>query len=469
MATHVCKDFLGLPPYTANFAAAYFAALFIRGVLGFTQVGHTNFNVTGSTITKASGTGADINLGPGLERAVSIPAMTYTLSVSDISRIIALRSSSNPLFNSGLFRIVGIDTATNSVFLSGRLADTPKVESNLTWTIFETEAVALAGFSVAPSTPTTSGLYHGTGNAGASRVILQSPHTSAWQVRITCENTADTTGGGTPYQNKIGARVSFAPGYDGDSAGDFLAAGRHLHVPMFWNKAANGSDATTFRTNGSVVGIPSNRTIEVGLRYYMWGDDVTGTFAMFVRQHTSVNTSDDQGLVFFGLAEDEEQSPSGDNVHRLFTYGYNNTQITGQTIQISPDFGELNGTIVGQMGVAYGLSMQPVSCVPMSYNFLAGNAIASSIMFNAAAADNVYTGATELYGMDLITGTWDSWFAAATSTHAPNMILEPRRLGRMPFVRKGRANFNNWSVSPDTLWLHTENGVYMPWSGSYLP
>lgn len=468
MATHACKDFLGLPPYTANFAATYFVALFLRGVLGFTQVGHTNFNVTGTTITKASGVGADINLGPGLERAVSIPTLTYTLTVSDVSRIIALRSSTNPLFNSGLFRIVGIDTATNRAFLSGRMADAPKVESNLTWTIFETEATALAGFSVTPSTPTTSGLYHGTGNAGASRVILQSPHSSAWQVRLTCENTADTTGGGS-FTNKIGSRASFAPGFGGDSAGDFPAAGRHLHVPMFWNKAANGVDATTFRTNGSVPGIPSNRLVDVGLRYYMWGDDSTGTFAMIVRQHTTAASSDEQGLIFFGLAEDEEPSPSGDNVHRLFTYGYTNTQISVQTLQISPDFGEFNGSIVGQMGIAMGLSMQPVSCVPMSYNFLAGNAINSSIMFNASAADNVYTGTTELYGMDLIAGTWDSWFAAVASTHPPNIILEPRRLGRFPFARKGRTNFNNWSVSPDSLWLHVENGVYMPWSGSFLP
>lgn len=458
-----------MPPYTANFGAVYYAALFLRGVLGFTQVGHTNFNLDGSTITKASGTGADINLGAGLERAVSIPALTYTLSVSDVSRIIVLRSTSNPLFNSGIFRIVGIDTATNRAFISGRMADLPKVESNLTWRIFETEAVALAGFSVTPSTPTTSGLYHGTGNAGASRLVLQSPHSSAWQVRLTCENTADSTGGGTPYQNKIGARASFAPGFGGDASGDFPAAGRHLHVPMFWNKAANGSDSTTFRTNGSVVGIPSNLTVDVGLRYYMWGDDVTGAFAMFVRQHTTAAASDNQGLVFFGIPEDEELTTSGDNVHRLFTYGYTNTQITAQTIQISPDFGEFNGTIVGQMGVAYGLSMQPVSCVPMSYNFLAGNAIGSSIAFNASAADNVYTGATELYGLDLITGTWDSWFTTLPTTHAPNMILEPRRMGRMPFVRKGRTNFNTWSTSPDSLWLHTENGVYMPWSGSFLP
>jgi hypothetical protein len=204
----------------------------------------------------------------------------------------------------------------------------------------------------------------------------------------------------------------------------------------------------------------------------MWGDDVTGTFAMFARDQTApgILTSLTQGLIFFGLPEDEEIPNTGDDVHRLFSFGTNSYEQNSVPIQIVPEFA-INDSSVdsGMMGIAYGLCMQPISCVPMSYCFLTGNARGGSIMHNVMASDNVYTGTSELYGLDLVAGTYDSVFTSTTGQIRPALIMEPRRMGRLPFARKGRTNFNTFSTTPDGLWLHCEGGLYMPWSGSFSP
>lgn len=461
MTLHICKDFLSIPPHDAGFATAYFGAIFLRGVLGFTQVGHTSFNLDSGSITKASGTNAAINLGTTLERAVSIPSGTYVLSISDLDRILTLKSTTAPLFNSGLFRIVGVDTTNNRVYVNSRLADLPKAETGLAWKIFENEITVVAGFSRSPSTPSTGNTYHGAGNSTASRIILQSPHSTVYQVRIACESSTDTNAGSAG--TRIGAKTSFIPGFDGNSSGDFLNGGHHLHMPLWWNKVnVSGIDASAERVNSTVPGYQGAANTNTGLRYYMWGDDVTGTIAMIVREHGTSSTTL-QGLFMCGIPENEEiYSPSLD-IHRLFAFG-NSDSATDSTVPITIAPGVSGGD--GMMGVAFGLSNQPVTCIPSSYCFLAGNASGASIMHNVQATDNVYSLATELYSYDLLVGTWD---AAKGTSQVPGLILEGRRMGTLPFARRGRTNFNTWSTSPDGLWLHTENGVYLPWSGSFLP
>lgn len=452
---HICRDFWSIgasSTVSSRFYGLYISALFLRGVLGFTLVGHTNFNIDSTSILLGSGGAAEINLGLNLERFVSLPT-TYSVSRNDVGRIIALRSTVGRL-NSGLYRIVGIDSNTNSVEVDRRQwIDTPPNEGDVSWIIFESEATVTAGFqSGANSSPSTQ--YHGSGVATTSRIILQSPHSSGWQVRIAAETNTDVNG---TASKGIGAACSFAPGFAGNSDGDFPQTGQHLHPPLFYNQTMTGTSPN--RVMGWLPGISTTTAVNPP-RYYMWGDSVTGTCLIIVRSAGSTAVAD--SLVAFGIPEDEETLTSIDDIHRLFSFGSTDRAAGSIEMEAGPV------AVDGQMGVAFGLSNQPITCVPSSYCYLSQNAIDSSIMHAASARDSSIALGTELYSWDLIAGTWDAVGEAAQSS---KISLECRRLGRFPFARRGRENANLFmtSPSPNKTWLHTSAGIYVPWSGSISP
>ncbi len=456
---HICRDFLARHPTSTTvftrYYGLYISAMFLNGVLGYTQVGHTNFNLSSGSITKGFGTNtANINLGLGYERAVQLPSGSYVVSASDVGRVLALKSNNNPRLSSGLFRISGIDSSSNAVFVEARgWLDAPPVESSVSWTMYETESTVTANFANGANS-LAAGQYRGNGNATTSRIILQSPHSTAWQLRIAAETTLDV--GATGINAPCGAPCSFTPGFGGDSSGDFPQVGRHLHHPIFFN-VTSAITADPVRTHSTLPGFPAFTSDEPG-RYYMWGDDSTGSAFLFCRQHGDTGAD---GLVVFGLAEDEQLPLPTDAVHRLFSFGAVKTGV--HDVSIDPDH---HGS-GGQLGVAFGLGMQPIMCVPSSWCYLAGNASQSGIMNDSVAADSVYLKSTELYGWDLVAGTYDVTIVTA----APNISLEPRRLGRLPFARKGRENFNNYSTSTDVgqTYMHLARGIYLPWSGSIIP
>ena len=119
-------------------------------------------------------------------------------------------------------------------------------------------------------------------------------------------------------------------------------------------------------------------------------------------------------------------------------------------------------------GTAYGLSLRPVSCV-MSTLVPLIRAVDSGATYshrkNTLATDNPMTGKTELQTVDLVAGTWDNMNNG--SAGIGSLILDPRRLGTVPMARLGRSNFGNWSTSigDNRAWLHTRNGIWMPYSG----
>lgn len=459
---HICRDFLAKHPTSSTvntrFYSLYLSSLFVRGCLGFTVVGNTNFNIDSGSITKGNGVNnANVNLGGTLNRAVQVPSGSYVVSASDIDRILALKSNSNSRLNSGLFRVSGIDSTTNSLYVQARAwLDPPPAETNLSWTLYEAEFTATANFLNGANTAANNH-YRGTGNATTSRIILQSPHSSQWQLRITAETDNDV-GAANPGGAACGAACSFIPGFGGDTSGDFPQAGRHLHHPRFFDVTAINNQIS--RTNGTLPGFTSNTVDQPG-RYYMWGDDSTGALFIIGRQH---GTTGMQSLVTCGLPEDESLPLPADPVHRLFSFG--NITPNGVLLEVEPDYQNISQG--GQLGVAMGLGLQPILCVPMTWCFLAGNAPVSSIMNDLVASDSVYLGATELYGWDLIAGTFD---LTNNNGGTPVVSMEPRRLGRMPFARKGRENFNNFSTStdPGQTWLHMTRGIYLPWSGSIIP
>ncbi len=468
MTLHLSKDFLAKHASAATVLSRHYnlciTAYFLVGVMGFGVVGQTSFNINSGSITKGSGVNsANINMGAGLERAVQIPSGSYVVTASDIDRVWALKSNSNPLMNSGIFRVGGIDTGTNSLIMVARSwLDFPIVETGVSWKIFENEGIVTTGFSIgANANPNAGALtkYRGDGTATCSRIILQSPHSTGWQVRICAETDADCNTG------LIRAASSIAPGFGGNAAGDFANGGQYLHQAQFWNL---GDDNThNSRIPGSVPGLCSFAS-GTPSRYYMWCDDVTGTCMIVVRQHGDPNT---ESFVVFGLPEDEEQPLPVNPIHRLFVWGstYHNAGSNNSAIHLKTDaLVNSNTPVLSSMGVAFGLGFQPVTCAPGSWAYSTGQAVNAGLLNNATAADDVALGASTLCGLDLYAGTWDNTYI---NGGAAFQSLEPRRLGRMPFARRGRENYNAWSTSVDQSrsYLHLAQGVYCPWSGSIIP
>jgi hypothetical protein len=443
MATHICRDLFerALSPDTSGI---YWIAIFLRHVLGFTVIGQTNFNLNGSTITKGSGSGASINLGSTNEFAVAIPSGQYVVSISDVDRILALRSSSNPGKNSGLFRITGIDTASNRVFINYATGDYPPAEvASLSWAICEIETLFIAN----NTGNAVSGGYRSNGSAACSRIILQSPHSSGWQVRL-CRESSTDSGNGIP-------NATIAPGFGGDSAGDFPVGGEHLHHNL-WRNQSNST-----YTN-AVVGLDRfNGLNDTGAgRIYMWGDDSTGS-VVYVNRHAGSLTNH---WVIFGLAENEETPLPPIAAQRLFVIGkYRPTSPGGFTetssVYFTSDFDNAEG--IG--GAGFGLSRSPISACMSSYAKLAGQQTAAgTVKFDTGASDNMFTLQTELQTVDVIVGTYDNY----DSSGGDSVIqLEVRRLGTLPHARSGRSNIGRWSLSVDRMWFHLMNGIWLPWSG----
>lgn len=444
---HVCRDLLTLGNpvnLDCNRVCLYLLAIFSKSVLNYTQIGNTNFDLTSSTFLKGSGSGGTLNQGTGNEYAFAPNG--YTVSAADINRVLAIRSTANPMVNSGLFRVTAVDTANNWFILNYRSGDTPPAEIGLTWSLWVSEATAVnTNFNYTGNG--TTGTYQGQGSATQSRVILQSPHSSAYQVRFTVENSTDGGNFG-PCPS-----VTIAPGFGGNSSGDFSAAGQVLHGALYFNTSDSNYKGTS-------VGPSPFGTGQV--RVYIWGDDSLGSVICMIRNSFGNGNS----FCGWGICEDEEQPLPSKDVQRLFTFG-NYLTNANDTISwtIGPDYGH---SLIG-----FGLGEEPVIGAFSTYYFAAGvdqsGGSNSTPRGETSAGDNPYLAATELQTVDVVVGTWDT--PNATASQGQYLNLEVRRLGRFPFGRLGRNNFGDWQISTDAThsWFHTQDGIYMPWQGSILP
>lgn len=439
MALHIVRDFISQLVSTPV-ASMYFTAIFLRTVMNFTVIGHTNFDLDGS-LTIDSGTAGAISAADGFTNRFTPDG--YTVSSSDIDRILVIKSTNNPQLTSGLWRIVGVDTINNQ-FILGLRGEPPVIESGLTWRLHPAET----SVSLSNGTNGNTGQYRGrTSASSTSRIIMQSPHSSAWQVRLTYETATD-------YSTSIRSKFTIAPGFGGDSIGDFPVGGDHLHGALWAN--ISGVDKVV----GLTVGYGA-REVTAITRYYMWGEDSTGT-CVFVTRGVTNNTT--ESFAAFGLPEDEQYPNDARLVRRLFVWGVNRTSSgeikfsTGQSQSGYPN-----------LGTAFGYSGQPISCSASCYGYMSGQQFPTNgPYYNANGADNPFLAVTELLTVDLFAGTWDH---GDYSGQEPSIFMEPRRLGRFPIARIGRSNFGDFTTSTDgaRTWIHTRNGVYLPWSGAILP
>lgn len=478
MAIHLVRDYLtqDLTATARRYMFGYMTAIFLRRILGYTYVGDTNYpiNATGSlliatgdttptaaTPTFTTGRKAGINLGSQKEFYVSIPASVRIVSAADLGRLLVLKSSAYPTFNSGIFNIIGFETSTNSYVVDYRtLGDKPPVEASdsIMWWLYERDG----------STPTvgsnnTKGAseYRGDGDSTTPRIILQSPHAIGWQVRICHEPTTHSEGNFTATQNC--AYVSLATGFDGNSAGDFLVQGRHAHAPMWYNTSSNNY-------LGMAVGFHVRDITTMQMRITMVGDD-TGQGVVVYGRNPSQNGNPWDQIACFGLAENEPTPLPINNHSRLFTIGscYNLAQ-NGTTGNIGNDGGLFAWKLQSSFstgaisqGASSTLAGVPTQVGASMWAFVSGTTMGNGPQTTSLATDCPFTNATELLPIDLVQGTLvnQGW------NDTPVLPVEPRIMGTMPHIKLGRANFGQFSPTTDDArsYQHLKRGLYIPWNG----
>ena len=442
MTIHLTRDFISLNTYLPQ-ANLYFVAIFLRTVLGYSVVGHTNLALDGATFTLGTGVAGQISAAAGFTNRFTPDG--YTVSAADVNRILVIKSTSNPLLNSGLWRVSGVDTANNQFIMSLR-GEPPVPETGLTWRLHASEGT----LSFANGTNGNTGQYRGrTSGSSTVRIVMQSSHSTAYQVRLTYETATD-------YNSSLPTRQKFtiAPGFGGDTIGDFPVGGLHLHGALWKNQSVNNSGT------GTVAGFAPDTTALS--RYYFAGDDATGTMIMISRS----NSGSSDCFAAFGLPEDEEYPNDTIPVRRLFVYGNANI-FNGAVGAIDWRSGAVQQYT--HCGVAFGYSGQPIFCAISTYGYLSGQqSLGNGPRYDGSAADNVFLAQTELQTVDLIAGVWDY---GDFNGQAQDLFLEPRRMGRFPIARLGRTNFGDFTTTTDggRTWLHCRSGVYIPWYGSILP
>lgn len=457
MAIHICRDFQTVPTSFPS-CSMYLTSIFLFGTLGYTQVGQTNFNVSGSFLV-GSGVSASINMGAGNEYAVAIPTGSYLVSAADINRILVLRSNANPRFNSGLFRISNVNTGSNWAIVDYRSGDFPPAETgSLGWNFFINENLLGAPTFTTGSPPSPATGYRSRGALFAGkRVILQSPHSSSWQVRFCYESSADRT--------NHASQVTCAPGMNGDALGDFITGsydtsapnGEHLHGPLWFNVSNASYIGTTCGIEPTRGG--SNTDISPAqCRFYAWGDDVSGSMIGVHRNVTSLA----DGWFSFGMTEEDDGLPPK-TAQRLFTLGH-----VSSDQGITWNSGPAVGFGAGLVGMSFGLINKPVSARLATYCWLGQQADFSvSPRREVNAVDNVILGATEAIPVEVYAGTFETGDQLQNWPSSAVLDYDPRRIGVFPMARLGRANFILWSVSTDVsrAWFHTKDGVFFPWAG----
>lgn len=486
MATHLLRDYLTQNLTTSNrvYIYSYLLSIFLRRVLTYSYVGDTNFpiNAVGSLLiatpdtnpTGASnfpiGTKAGINLGFQKEFYVSIPAATRTVSGADIGRLLVLRSTANPRFNSGIFLIVGFEASTNSYVIDYRtLGEAPPVEAldSIEWWLYEKD-INCPGQG-APNTSKATTEYRGDGNSTTPRIILQSPHAIGWQVRICNESTGDVA---TDLNARNCPQISVSPGFGGNSLGDYPAFGQHFHAPQWFNTSSNDY-------LGGAPGFGDGGGTGAQFRITMVGDD-TGQGVVAYGRRPNNATLPSSNIVCFGLAENETTPLPVNNWARLFVIGTGFSGSDGFGSRCTNDgglsayFGSPQGAYFVSAPGSQGMSATPfgVPCVIASsmWTYITGVSPGNNPTFDASATDTPFTSSTELLPIDLMQGTLDRWGLSNSGQDLAVYPYAPRTIGTIPHVRQGRTNFGDFSPTTDFArsYQHLRRGIYIPWNGPNL-
>lgn len=464
MATHLSRDYNTQFTGTGRtYISGYLLAIFIRRVLGYSYVGDTSFpiNAVGSLLiatgdstptgapTWLTANKAGINNGAGTYH-VTIPSGIRVVTGADIGRILVLKSPANPTFNSGLFVITAIDTPNNAYVIDWRSGDTPPAETQaIFWYLYEKDAsTPVAG------APNGGPGYEGNGSSTTPRIILQSPHATAWQVRICIESTSQVSNPSIPW-------ISVAPGYGGNASGDFPTFGRHLHGALWFNQAPVAVLGNPYVGLTAGTGDTQGAGVAFTYRHYMIGDD-TGQGVGWVAYSTGSATPFN---VHFGICDNEPTPLPTDPMLRLFVIGTGYVSSLGG-IRWSAGAPDASSCI--NAGAAFAYGGQIISATPSCWTFVSqeeGNFQNEGPLIDPTrlAGDSPWSSSTDLLTVEIAAGCLFQW----QQSGAPFYLIEPRTMGTVPFFRHGRSNFGNFTTSTDAgkAWMHTLNGVFMLYGG----
>lgn len=273
--------------------------------------------------------------------------------------------------------------------------------------------------------------YNSVGSSPTPRIILQSPHALGWQVRICNESSADSS---AAIFNGSVPPVTAAPGFGGNSAGDFPIGGEALHAPNYFDK--NGNPANFDYYSGNGFGDDNAGTTPAPQhRFYFFGDDAGQSVHMVARRLLN-STVPRSYYVTFGLPDNEPTPLPIKNIRRLYVLASVRGDVgNGQVNDVSLGVGYSNS--ISMHGTAF--HDAPISCHPSQLCYLTNNNQYSGPTFDASAGDCPFTSATELMPVDLTAGVIPNW---TSSTSFQTMQFYPKTLGSIPIMRNGRANFS---------------------------
>lgn len=472
---HLTRDFLTMVSASCPGTNMYALAIFLANCGGFVQIGQSNFDISAPSIQLAHGISASINF-VGAPTDVSLPTGSYVVSAADVNRILVLKSNGHARSNSGLFRITGYSSVANTVTVDYRTVTSPPTERFMSWALYENELTASTTWQSSSNGSKNYGSWNPNGDliASASRIVMQSPDPSSWQVRLCLESLQDVSG-------SVPSGFSIAPGFGGNKVGDFdtqpHGQGRIPgHDQKLFLHTALWHNTTSSLYRGMTVGLSPCLTASNGKlwakgqwRISMMVDDVSGS-ACIVNNNVSlpVIASSGSGWAAFGLSLDETEVPGQSNlsdasinVARLFVVGSSNAQ---SNLTWKSQFHVDNNMQV----VGWSKFGRPAPGVLSCYSDIS-NPSDSHVRYLTSSANTPWMNATELLDVEILLGTIDQTLSASITASygtTPHKI-SPRRLGRLPFFLQGRANFAQWTTTTDVTssFYHTKDGVYMEWGG----
>lgn len=277
--------------------------------------------------------------------------------------------------------------------------------------------------------------YGGTGASVTPRIILQSPHATGWQIRICNEATSESP---INIFNAGCSPITAAPGFGGNSSGDYPIGGECLHSNIFFDKnGVTGVDYICGNGFGDDVGAVGPQH-----RYTFVGDDTGQSVHMFARR--LLNATGPRSIyVVFGLPDNEPTPLPFKNIRRLFVLASARGDVgNGQVNDVALNVGYTNS--VSMHGCAF--HDTPISAHPSQLAYVTNNNQLAGPTFDASAGDSPFTSATELMPVDITAGTIFSWAGGSPVQAFP---FYSKCMGSIPIMRNGRANFGAYTLTTD--------------------
>lgn len=301
--------------------------------------------------------------------------------------------------------------------------------ANGTWIITVTGVFTFSlNGSTGNGTYTTGGSLYIDGNISSltspsSRIILQSPHASGWQVRMSTEPR---------FANLPVATIT--TGFNGNSAGDFPPGAPSTNLTSFF-------DVNSVRTGLYGNMTPGGGEINTAIsRLTMVGDGYGRSVFVYTRSGTN------NGILKFGIPENEPV-PTPANEHRIFSYGS-----TNNAVAFSYVFGGIALRLGASANTGTAFRTIPRMCTLTSWANLDGVSLTSP-MFSGNAGDSVFTSSTEVLPIEIWSGAVAD--VGLTTGVTPPFVFDPVYMGTAPFIRVGRSNFGNFTLSTEDVATYT--------------